>query len=174
MFIRWYISDYRECCPGGHLNIKMTSHQYRDPMLKIRRSRDRLIFNMGIPIPRKDELYIEMWPRLLLGLLSRYPIFMSSHWNSLEYRIPINLICEIPISVLVAEAWLHEWEGARSETAAIAARWHAPSHTDIVSSFADGWLHPMGNIPIDICSSDYISMYMWLSRVQPAIFYQIR
>ena len=32
-------------------------------MLKIRRTRDRLIFNMGIPIPRKDSLYIEMWPR---------------------------------------------------------------------------------------------------------------
>ena len=32
-------------------------------MLKIRRSRDRLIFNMGIPIPRKDSLYIETGSR---------------------------------------------------------------------------------------------------------------
>ena len=32
------------------------------PMLKIRRSRDRLIFNMEIPIPGKDGLYIEMEP----------------------------------------------------------------------------------------------------------------
>ena len=32
------------------------------PMLKIRRSRDRLIFNMGIPIPGKDGLYIETGP----------------------------------------------------------------------------------------------------------------
>ena len=31
-------------------------------MLKIRRSRDRLIFNMGIPIPGKDDLYIETGP----------------------------------------------------------------------------------------------------------------
>ena len=31
-------------------------------MLKIRRSRDRLIFNMGIPIPEKDSLYTEMGP----------------------------------------------------------------------------------------------------------------
>ena len=30
------------------------------PMLKTRRSHDRLIFNMGIPIPGKDGLYIEM------------------------------------------------------------------------------------------------------------------
>ena len=28
-------------------------------MLKIRRSRDRLIFNMGVPIPGKDGLYID-------------------------------------------------------------------------------------------------------------------
>ena len=32
-------------------------------MLKIRRSHDRLIFNMEIPIPEKDGLYIEMAPR---------------------------------------------------------------------------------------------------------------
>ena len=32
-------------------------------MLKIRRYLDRLIFNMGILIPRKDGLYIEMGPR---------------------------------------------------------------------------------------------------------------
>ena len=32
-------------------------------MLKVRRSRDRLVFNMGIPIPGKDGLYIETGPR---------------------------------------------------------------------------------------------------------------
>ena len=32
-------------------------------MLKIRRSHDRLIFNMGIPISGKDGLYIETGPR---------------------------------------------------------------------------------------------------------------
>ena len=31
-------------------------------MLKIRQSYDRLIFNMGIPIPRKDGLYIKTGP----------------------------------------------------------------------------------------------------------------
>ena len=36
-------------------------------MLKIRRSHDRLIFNMGISIPAKDGLYIEMGPRLRSG-----------------------------------------------------------------------------------------------------------
>ena len=32
------------------------------PMFKIRRSHDRLIFKMGIPIPRKDGFYIEAGP----------------------------------------------------------------------------------------------------------------
>ena len=31
-------------------------------MLKIRRSRDRLIFIMGIPIPGKDGLYLRRGP----------------------------------------------------------------------------------------------------------------
>ena len=34
-------------------------------MLKIRRSPDRPIFNMGIPIPEKDGLYIETGPRCI-------------------------------------------------------------------------------------------------------------
>ena len=33
------------------------------PMLKIRRSRDRLVFNMRIPILAKRHLYIETYPR---------------------------------------------------------------------------------------------------------------
>ena len=35
----------------------MSSYQYRDPMLKIRRSRDRLIFNMGILYLERRSLY---------------------------------------------------------------------------------------------------------------------
>ena len=48
-------------------------------MLKIRRSRDRLIFNMGIPIPGKDGLYIETGP-------------CASPWN---YPVPTSatLLC---------------------------------------------------------------------------------
>ena len=33
--------------------------RYGIPMLKIRRSQDRLIFNMGIPIPVRRHIYIE-------------------------------------------------------------------------------------------------------------------
>ena len=55
---------------GGRLNIKMSSYQYRDQHVKdktvsrpSKRSRDRQIFNMGILIPGKDDLYIESGPR---------------------------------------------------------------------------------------------------------------
>ena len=51
--------------PGGRLNIKMSSYQYRDSHVKDKRSCDRLIFNMGIPIPVRDGLYIETGPWLL-------------------------------------------------------------------------------------------------------------
>ena len=62
---------------GRQLFILRASHsralsQYKDrfsgvgiPMLKIRRSLDRLIFNKGIPILVRRHLYIEMGPSLL-------------------------------------------------------------------------------------------------------------
>ena len=46
------------------------------PKLKIRRSHDRLIFNMGIPIPGKDGLYIKMGP----WILSSYLIKLEDVW----------------------------------------------------------------------------------------------
>ena len=62
------------------------------PMLKIRRSCDRLIFNMWIPIPGKDGLYIEtgpcsphhwcepkhMWHDLFLGTVPGCSLWVSS------------------------------------------------------------------------------------------------
>ena len=46
---------------GAHLNIKMLSYQHRDPHVKDKIwSRDLLIFNMGIPIPRKT-IFILRW-----------------------------------------------------------------------------------------------------------------
>ena len=52
----------------GAISIKRCLTSIGIPMLKIRRSRDRLIFNMRIPIPGKDGLYIEMGPRSVPGL----------------------------------------------------------------------------------------------------------
>ena len=51
-------------------------------MLKIRRSRDRLISNMGIPIPGKDGLYIETVPR--------YPV---PYLYNLLQHVVLNTAC---------------------------------------------------------------------------------
>ena len=47
---------------GGVSILKCRLTSIRILMLKIRRSRDRLIFNMESPIPGKDGLYIETGP----------------------------------------------------------------------------------------------------------------
>ena len=52
---------------GGHLNIKIPSYHCRDPHVKDKTSHDRLIFNLGIPIPGKDGLYIVTRPRSFLS-----------------------------------------------------------------------------------------------------------
>ena len=61
---------------GGRLNIKTSSYQYWDPHLKIRRSCDRFIFDMKIPIPEKDGLNIETgpwyWNGNITGDVSQY------------------------------------------------------------------------------------------------------
>ena len=54
---------HRVTSPGPRLNIKMVFAGTRISMLKIRRSRDRLIFNMGIPILVRRHIYIETAPR---------------------------------------------------------------------------------------------------------------
>ena len=48
--------------PGGRLNIKTSYQQCRETMLKIRRSPDHFIFNMGIHIPGKDGFYTATGP----------------------------------------------------------------------------------------------------------------
>ena len=48
--------------PGGVSIWRCRLTSIRIPILKIRRSRDRLIFNLGIPIPKIDGVYIETGP----------------------------------------------------------------------------------------------------------------
>ena len=48
----------------GPVSISRPSFQVMSPMLKIRRSQDRLIFNMGMPILVRRHLYIETAARL--------------------------------------------------------------------------------------------------------------
>ena len=51
-------------------------------MLKIRRSHDRLIFNIGIPIPGKDRLYIETAPRSSATMV----LLMQDKWVLVFHR----------------------------------------------------------------------------------------
>ena len=68
------------------------------PMLTIRRSWDRLIFNMGIPILVRQHLYIEtpLWS-FLESTQERYRHDQVST-NSLEDRVPVDEIYRYPIS----------------------------------------------------------------------------
>ena len=55
--------------PGTlRVNIKTVFPRYGIPMIKIRQSRDRLIFSMGIPILVRQHFYIETapWSRLVV------------------------------------------------------------------------------------------------------------
>ena len=77
---------------GGHLNIKI--HHLASigiPMLKIRRSHDCLIFNMEIPIPGKESLYIETGPGYDLSMLESKETQMCQSWN-------------------IVAAWITGWE----------------------------------------------------------------
>ena len=50
----------------GPSQNKDASYQYKDPMLKIRRSHGRFILNIEIPRTRKNGLYIgSVWPRAM-------------------------------------------------------------------------------------------------------------
>ena len=72
--------------PGGRLNIKMSFYDIGIPMLKIRRSHDRLIFNMVIPILGKDGLYIEIGPR-------RLAIFVTNS-DTVYWRLSAPLVLD--------------------------------------------------------------------------------
>ena len=48
--------------PGPYLNVRPSFPGMGIPMLKIRRSQDRLIFNMGLPILVRRHLYIKTAP----------------------------------------------------------------------------------------------------------------
>ena len=73
--------------PGWWFHMKMTLTSIGNPTGEIRRSYDRLISTMGFPILERWHLYIESGPWWLLpGLISVYPIMLSSHWKSFEDR----------------------------------------------------------------------------------------
>ena len=62
---------------GPRTNINTVFPSYMIPMLKIRRSRGRLIFNMRIPILVRRHFYIETAPMFILTYLDPW-FFMKS------------------------------------------------------------------------------------------------
>ena len=84
----------RDMPPGPCLNIKTIFPRYGDSHVKIRRSRDRLIFNMGISILVRRHLYIEtaLWWPWTSGTISS----LSSHCNSFDDQVPVDEIYNYP------------------------------------------------------------------------------
>ena len=76
--------------PGGRLNIKMSSYQYRDPHVKD---------ETGIPIPGKDGLYIETGPRYL------WQAGMKTSWHKNTFLITGPLWRESIGNVHIDEAF---------------------------------------------------------------------
>ena len=90
--------------PGPRLNIKTVFPRYGIPMLKIRWSWDRLIFEMGIPILARRHLYIEMapqacslfthwtnWGRNKMSAILQLPFSNEFSWiNMYEFRLRIH------------------------------------------------------------------------------------
>ena len=82
-----FISMTKAYRPGWWFHMKMTLTSIGNPIVEIRWSYDRLSSTMGFPILERWHLYIESgswW--LLPGLISVYPIMLSSHWKSFEDR----------------------------------------------------------------------------------------
>ena len=94
--------------PCSAIYIKHGSWSYQRigiPMLKIRWSRDRLIFNMGIPIPIRRHLYIEM-----AHCWQQHPPpnvhFLSAHLMKYWVISNISFCCGAHIKLVPELAWI--------------------------------------------------------------------
>ena len=80
----------------GRLNIKMSFYQYRIPIIKIRRSCDRLIFIMESHI-WKDRLYIETGPRWARHEICR----VHRRENGIKSMASLHKILPTPCTAIV-------------------------------------------------------------------------
>ena len=81
---------------GGASQYKDISYQYRDPMLKVRLSHDRLIFNMGIHKHGKDGLYIDTGPRSCPSMWCNHPYTSGLfHWHWVNHMVN-HMISPVP------------------------------------------------------------------------------
>ena len=95
------------------------------PMLKIRRSCDRLIFNMGIPIPEetifilrrhgnpntwKDDIYIEARPRSQIQMIAASILWPISSW--MGFQIYVFVYCYYYIDLMKLRYFAYQNNGA--------------------------------------------------------------
>ena len=90
---RQYLPCTSAWLPWDRFNIK--SCQYRIPILRIRRSHDHLIFNMGIPVPGKTVFIWRRGPGLFTYLfwwlaLSVQLALSSRHCGMYSYVVTLN------------------------------------------------------------------------------------
>ena len=105
--------------PGPRLYIKTVYPGIGIPTLKIRRSRDRLIFNMGIPILVRQHLYTETVPRWLITL--------SSPW----WRHPMETF----------SALLAIWAGNSPVNSPHKIQWRGALMFSLICAWIRGWVN---------------------------------
>ena len=83
---------------GPRLNIKTLFLRYGIPMVKIRRSWDRRILNMGIPIMVRRHLYIETAPLALNVSMWLLMSFLPLQWRHVNVAVS-----QIPDQISIKE-----------------------------------------------------------------------
>ena len=84
--------DMAQCLPGRWFNIKMACTSIGNPIVEIRRSDDRLISTMGLPILVRCHLYIESGPWCLPVILPKFlwcqlPDPETHAWYMVKYYV---------------------------------------------------------------------------------------
>ena len=130
------------------------------PMLKIRRSHDHLIFNMGIPIPEKDGLYIETgpWSQVskgirtlgqLLTCLFLQLLVQVEHikkWNKAEHYRPFVRCNQIVLTLFTSQ------RASNSEIVSMSQHLPDLRHQKVLwSGQLLNWFQQPGNAMIILC-----------------------
>ena len=124
---------------AGCLNIKIPSCQYRIPIIKIRRSDDRLIFKMEILMPGKMVFILRRGPAHLIERSMGYRRWPHSHQTLLE-TCPYSphRICGMSLPwILTAEI------GSPNDSGYQCMEWSG-CHSDAGTRFSSSMLHCQG------------------------------
>ena len=139
-------------------------------MLKIRRSHDRLIFNMGIPIPGKDGLYIETrpwWHMHAFGNLSMIDLGCGSVLVWQQGTTWTNTICQFNNEKHILMKLIHNSNIFITENTMkcfFGKCW--PFHSDTVCSFRLGiytqlnWTLPPNDWHVVLSANPFTFIYM--------------